>query len=87
MSWDEESFLEKLDGAHEFPESYVFKFIVKSENKGEVEALLPEAHVKLKPSSGNKYVSVTLTQIMKSSQDVVEIYKRADEIEGIMFKI
>lgn len=84
MSWDEKSFLEKLEGTHQFPDHYIFKFIVKPEHQSQVEALLPGAEVKLKPSSGNKYVSVTLTRMMETSQEVVEVYKQANRIEGII---
>jgi len=84
MSWDEKSFLEKLEGTHQFPDHYTFKFIVKPEHRATVESLLPEAEVKLKPSSGNKYVSVTLNTMMNSSQEVVDVYKKAHKIEGII---
>ncbi|WP_420576510.1 DUF493 family protein [Ekhidna sp.] len=84
MSWDEKAFLEKLEGAHQFPDNYTFKFIVKPEHQAQVEALLPDADVKLKPSSGNKYVSITLNQKMNTSKEVVDVYKRAHTIEGII---
>ena len=83
MSWDEASFLEKLEGSHQFPDEYTFKFIVKPEHQTRVESLLPGADIKLKPSSGNKYVSVTLSRVMATSQEVVEVYKEANKIEGI----
>lgn len=84
MSWDEKSFLEKLEGTHQFPGHYSFKFIVKPEHQAKVEALLQGADVKLKPSSGNKYVSVTLSREMNSSLEVVEVYKEANKIDGII---
>ena len=84
MSWDEQSFLEKLEGTHQFPGQYIFKFIVKNEHQSKVEELLSEATVSLKPSSGNKYVSVTLTATMSSSEEVVTVYKKAHQIEGII---
>ncbi|MEQ8906994.1 DUF493 family protein [Ekhidna sp.] len=84
MSWDEKAFVEKLEGTHDFPDNYTFKFIVKPEHQPRVEALLPGAEIKLKPSSGNKYVSITLNQKMNSSQEVVEVYKQANKIEGII---
>ena len=84
MSWDEKSFLEKLEGTHQFPDHYTFKFIVKPEHQGQVESLLPGADVKLKPSSGNKYISITMSRLMTNSQEVVEVYKKANKIEGII---
>lgn len=84
MSWDEASFLEKLEGTHQFPDSYAFKFIVKPEHQKAVESLVKNAEIKLKPSSGNKYVSITITAMMKSSKEVVDVYKKAHTIEGII---
>lgn len=84
MSWDEKAFVEKLEGTHEFPDNYTFKFIVKPEHQKKVESLVPDAEIKLKPSSGNKYVSVTLSKKMNTSQEVVDVYKQANKIEGII---
>ena len=84
MSWGEQSFLEKLEGTHQFPGNYTFKFIVKPIHQKMVEELISGAEISLKPSSGNKYVSVTLSAHMNSSQEVVDIYKQAHQIEGII---
>lgn len=84
MSWDEKSFIEKLEGNHDFPDTYTFKFIVRPEHQPTVESLLPEADIRRKPSSGNKYVSISLTQVMESSDHVVAIYREAHKIEGII---
>ena len=84
MSWDELSFLDKLEGTHQFPDQYTFKFIVKPEHQKTVEALVANAEIKLKPSSGNKYLSITITGRMNSSKEVVDVYKKAHTIEGII---
>ena len=84
MSWDEASFLEKLEGTHQFPSKYTFKFIVKPEHQKTVESLVKNAEIKLKPSSGNKYVSISIIAQMASSESVVNVYKRAHTIEGII---
>ena len=84
MSWDENAFKEKLESNHDFPGDYTFKFIVKPEHEEEVKSLLNGADIKLKPSSGNKYVSITLNKKMESSYDVIEVYKKAHTIEGII---
>ncbi|MFK7952525.1 MAG: DUF493 family protein [Ekhidna sp.] len=84
MSWDEASFLEKLEGTHQFPSKYTFKFIVKPEHQKTVELLVKDAEIKLKPSSGNKYVSISITAEMSSSAAVVDVYKDAHTIEGII---
>jgi len=84
MSWDTEAFKEKLENNHSFPGKYTFKFIVKPEWKNEVEKLVAGAEVLLKPSSGNKYVSITLNANMNSSEEVINVYKEAKKIEGII---
>lgn len=84
MSWDENAFKEKLENNHEFPGDYTFKFIVKPHYQEEVKSLLNGAEIKLKPSSGNKYVSITMNKRMESSQSVIEVYKKAHTIEGII---
>ncbi len=84
MSWDERAFKEKLENNHDFPGEYIFKFIVKPEHQKQVESLVEGAEIKLKPSSGNKYVSVTMNKKMNSSQEVIDVYNQAYKIEGII---
>lgn len=84
MNWEEQSFKEKLEGAHKFPGVYIFKFIVKHELQEQVEALVQDAEVKTKASSGNKYVSVTINANVQSSDEVIGIYKAAKNIEGLI---
>lgn len=84
MSWDEQAFKEKLEENHNFPGPYIFKFIIRPEYQHQVESLLEGAEIRLKPSSGNKYLSVTMQKEMASSQEVVDVYKEAYKIEGII---
>ncbi|MEM0941980.1 MAG: DUF493 family protein [Bacteroidota bacterium] len=84
MSWDEKAFKEKLENNHHFPGEYIFKFIIKPEHQEQVESLVNDAHIKRKPSSGNNYLSITMNKKMDSSQDVIDIYKEAYKIEGII---
>ena len=84
MTREEKEFKERLEGAHTFPGSYTFKFIVKPEHKAEVERLVKKGRISTKPSSGNKYVSVTIKAEMQSSEEVIEIYKEAKKINGII---
>ena len=84
MSRDEITFIEKLENNHDFPGKYIFKFIVKPEHRERVEALVEEAEIKLKRSSGNKYVSVTIHAYMETSSAVVDVYKEAKKIEGVI---
>lgn len=77
-------FKEKLEETHQFPTLYMFKFIVADEKQQEVKALFPLNEVNVKPSSKGKYVSVTARTMMPSSEAVIEVYQKAQAIEGII---
>lgn len=77
-------FKEKLEETHQFPTLYMFKFIVADEKQQEVKALFPLNEVNVKPSSKGKYVSVTARTMMPSSKAVIEVYQKAQAIEGII---
>lgn len=82
--FETEEFRNKLEGAHSFPSLYMFKFIVLEDKKEEVKALFPLNEVSFKPSSKGKYMSVTATVMASSSDYVIDIYKKAHQIEGII---
>lgn len=79
-----DSFKEKLESNYSFPSLYTFKFIVKPEQVSEIEKLFPRHEVKLKPSSGGKYVSTTVKIMAASSDEIIERYQAASKIEGII---
>lgn len=82
MSWDIESFREKLEDQHEFPGKYTFKFIVPHERRESIVEILPFAEIKYRESSNKKYVSVTASAQMESSQDVLDVYLAANKVDG-----
>lgn len=82
MSWDIESFREKLEDQHQFPGKYTFKFIVPHEKRDEIVQVLPLSDIKYRDSSNMKYVSVTAVAEMASSQEVLDVYMDANQIEG-----
>lgn len=84
MNEEEQVFKEQLEGTHTFPGPYIFKFIVKHEQQKEVESLVKGGKISLKPSSGNKYVSVTIHANMETSDEIIEVYKKAKKIKGII---
>lgn len=78
---------EKLNAQHEFPTVYMFKFIVPSDNQrlAMVEALFgPEAEVVIRESKNGKYSSVTGKEMMLNSKSIIERYKEAAKIPGIV---
>lgn len=80
----EQYFKEKLEKVHVFPGIYTFKFIVKPSQRGLVEALVKKADISVKSSANHNYVSVTIKAEMQKSEEVIEIYKKAKKIEGIL---
>ena len=84
MKWDIQQFKEKLEANHDFPCSYMFKFIVPLKKKEALIDLLPKMALKIKTSANNKFVSITLSVEMESSENVIDIYNQVYQIEGII---
>ncbi len=85
---DLEKFKLKLAESMSFPGVYMFKFIITSEHRNIalVENLFgPEADLLTKESGGGKYTSVTAKQVVMSVEEIIEVYKKASLIKGIMF--
>ena len=81
----ERSFKERLDGYYDWPCAYTFKFIAPRERLEEVVALFDaEVAVSTRDSKRGNYVSVTAEVVMRDSEEVVAVYRRAGEIDGVM---
>lgn len=78
------SFRKKLDEHYAWPALYVYKFIVPTGQEELVKKLFPFHSVREKLSKQGKYTSVTIQVMMQSSDAVIEMYRRASEIEGIV---
>ena len=77
----------KLNAGNSWPQVYMFKFIVPSDNQkiALTESLFEDdAEVKLQPSSKGTYTSVTARVVMMDAEQIINIYKKASEIEGII---
>ena len=75
--------LEQLD----FPNVYYFKFIVPNKESlitSVKDLFLKESDVELKASSSGKFISVSHKQVMLSVDEIINIYKQASKIEGII---
>lgn len=78
---------QRLDEVHDWPSVYMFKFIMepKDEIIERVEALFPEqAEIQRRYSKGGKYLSLSVKEVMVSSQEVLNRYKKASEIDGVI---
>jgi putative lipoic acid-binding regulatory protein len=78
----------QLEDTSKFPTDYLYKFIVPSTKNQvlEVEALFDGtgAVIHTKKSKTGKYVSVSIVLNVSSSEKVIEYYKKAEKIEGII---
>ena len=77
----------KLDETTEWPSVYMFKFIIPADNRriALVEALFsPETKISTKESSGGKYISITGKVVMLNALEIIEKYRKAAEIEGLI---
>ena len=74
-----DSLKEALDSEYNWPAAYTFKFVVPKAKKQELESFFPSQLVEWKDSRTGKYVSLTCTQTMLSSDAVLEIYKEVKE--------
>jgi hypothetical protein len=79
-----EKFKELLDQEHSWPSEYQFKFIVKHSELENVRALFREETIAIRESESGKYVSLTFSKVMRSSDEVISIYKKASIIPGLM---
>jgi len=83
-----ENFKQKIIDTMPFPGVYMYKFIVQSENRNIalVESLFgAEADIHTKESGNGRYISITAKQVVISVDEVIDIYKKASEIKGIIF--
>jgi len=82
------SLKEKLEEQHNFPEEYLFKFIVISDAEKVTEILRVFDNLKYtlsnKESSTGRYTSVSIDCFVLDADQVISIYKKVAEIEGVM---
>ena len=83
-TFDNSAFKEKLEASGSFPMLYMFKFIVPSGKESDIVEIFPKHEVQFKESSGKKYTSVTVRVIADSSDQILDYYVKAAEIEGII---
>lgn len=68
----------------EWPTEYMFKFIAPVEKSNEVISILPVEDFSTKTSENGNYVSFTSLSTLESEEDVIDIYKKAAAIKGVI---
>lgn len=82
-----DSLRQSLENGHDWPEVYMFKFIAPADNRtfALLHDIFPEeARFFEKHSTHGKYLSITVKEMMLSADEVVERYRKALEIEGVI---
>ncbi len=76
-----------LDDVYDWPSLYMFKFIVPTIS-GKYESLMElfpkEVDTYTKMSKEGKYTSITIKEVLMSSDDVLNRYKAVKKIGGII---
>jgi putative lipoic acid-binding regulatory protein len=70
-----------------FPYIYMFKFIIKSDNRtmALIEVIFDnDAEIIQKQSAKGNYISITIKQVVLSVDEIISIYEKAAEIEGVI---
>jgi putative lipoic acid-binding regulatory protein len=81
-------FREKLLESMSFPSVYMFKFIIKSEHRdlALVKSIFgEEAQISTKESDKGKYTSVTSKLVVMNVDEIMDVYRKALKIKGIIF--
>lgn len=74
----------KLDEFQQWPCRFMFKFIVPEKKTGELSSFFAGRPFTTRSSKNGKYVSFTAELEMRSSGEVIALYREAGKIEGII---
>jgi putative lipoic acid-binding regulatory protein len=81
-------FREKLAETMTFPSVYMYKFIVTTDHRNiaRVENLFgSETVIHTKESRKGRYISVTAKEVVMSVDEIIDVYRKALAIKGVMF--
>lgn len=82
------SLKEKLEATHDFPEDYLFKFIITNDESKHTEIYRVFDNIKFtlntKESKNGKYTSISINAFVLDADQVITIYKEVGKISGVM---
>lgn len=82
------SLQEKLEATHDFPEDYLYKFIVTNDESKLTEIYRVFDDIKFtlntRDSKNGKYTSISISAFVLDAQQVIKIYKEVGKIPGVM---
>lgn len=79
-----QKFRDLLDQSYQWPDYYEFKFIVKIDDKALILSHLPDYTIVETPSKKGNYIAISARKLMKSTQEVLDVYQRMSTIKGII---
>ncbi len=78
------NFKELLDQTYQWPDYYEFKFIVKMDDKDLVLSKLQGFNITENPSKQGNYISISARKLMKSTDEIIEVYQLMGSIKGVI---
>lgn len=79
-----QKFRDLLDQSYQWPDYYEFKFIVKIDDRFEALNKLQGFTITETPSKKGNYISINARKLMKTTQEVLDVYELMGTIKGIM---
>lgn len=79
-----QKFRDLLEQNYQWPDYYEFKFIVKIDDKGLILAKLEGYNITENPSKKGNYISISARKLMRSTDEVIEVYEAISQIKGVI---
>lgn len=79
--------LKELFEEKNFPLLYPFKFIIKKDQEKMIKIKLifdETAEISMRDSKNGNYMSITIKQMMLSTDDIISRYRQMEKIEGVI---
>jgi hypothetical protein len=68
----------------DWPSVYMFKFIAPNDKEKEIVFIFKDFEYTSKPSRTGKYISITSKVMINSPEEIIQIYKQASMIKGVI---
>lgn len=81
---DHDKFRILLEENYKWPDYYEFKFIIKTDSKHLILGKLVGFTIFETPSKQGNYTSVSARKLIKSTDEVIEIYQLMSTIKGVI---
>jgi hypothetical protein len=79
-----EDFKALLDASHQWPQDYIFKFVIPAASLDPYRREFPEHKPSFRSSAGGKYLALTVIFHATSADEILAIYSRAEKVPGLL---